>query len=124
MTRTTSQRKAAAGSAGLERDLREQARAFAGLLAGDAAAAHNCRSIVLALTGHDIGAGGAATREQAALVVAKLSAAAVRERQRARSRHGDYDLNRHIALNQAMKWFASRGGPAPTGLPRGKRGER
>jgi hypothetical protein len=58
--------------------------------------------------GIDLGAALAAAPEERARIVSMLARKLRRERQRGLARHWAYDLNRHIALKQALDRLAAR----------------
>ena len=93
-----------------EGELRKRARHTIETLRDAKMRRHNFQSILLRLTGlrfEDL-----MTKSQLALAKNAIECALLRERKKARQKHYDYDLNRHIALHQA-KLTLEKGAPEP-----------
>ena len=100
-------RSSGIGSEGAERIGRAAARAVSETIRAGAEAYDRLRDLPK-LTRIDIGACVADNVESAAAIVARLQSALRAERNRARSGHWTYDLNRHIALAQAYRAESGR----------------
>ena len=83
----------------LEKDLRQQARNYLAAIDRGQMQPHNAESILVRLTGCKFKELVLAHQIQQA--TSKVEVALLRERKKARLKHYDYDLNRHIALHQA-----------------------
>ncbi|HTV68193.1 MAG TPA: cytoplasmic protein [Rhizobiaceae bacterium] len=91
------------------RDFSEEIRAFKARKAEEMAAAGRLAAFRLA-TGIDLDDGLSAAGEKKEILVAKLKRLIERERLKGLRRHWSYDLNRHIALKQALDRIDGRRG--------------
>lgn len=85
----------------MERCLRDEARRFLRSMHEARMKPHNAESILLRLTGRCFD--NLAEHSQIRFAISEVKAALMRERKKARMKHRDYNLNRHIALHQAKK---------------------
>lgn len=92
--------------AGIELKLRKQAVAFLTTTKQAKFQNYNSESILVRLTGRRFGE--IVSSEQICSAKASIESALLSERKKARLKRYDYDLNRHIALHQAMKSLASK----------------
>lgn len=90
------------------REFSKEIRAFKARKAEESAAANQLVAFRLA-TGIDLGDGLSAADEEKKILVAKLKRLIERERMKGLRRHWSYDLNRHIALKQALDRIDGRG---------------
>jgi hypothetical protein len=89
------------------RDFSEEIRAFKARKAEERAAAGQLVAFRLAM-GIDLDEGLNAAGDTRQALIAKLKRLIERERMKGLRRHWSYDLNRHIALKQALDGIAGR----------------
>jgi len=85
----------------MEQRLRDEARRFLRSMHEARMKPHNAESILVRLTGKCFD--NLAKISQIRIARTEVKAALMRERKKARTKHRDYDINRHIALHQANK---------------------